>query len=94
MLFCYQLIQDICIHFSLYVSLTYVHIFLFLIAFLFFQCFPEGTDMVGILDFYFQVIYFNSMSCVYKWMCHIVQSIDVSEIMALDEDKIYLPLPF
>lgn len=48
------------------VSLRLPRVPMFLITFLFFQCFPEGTDMVGILDFYFQVIYFKYMNCVYK----------------------------
>ena len=67
---------------------------IFLIAFLFFQCFPEGTDMVGILDFYFQVIYFNYMNYVHKWVCHILQNIDVCEILALGREKIHFPLTF
>jgi len=45
------------------------------------KCFPEGTDMVGILDFYFQVIYFNSMNFIYKWAYHILQNIDICETM-------------
>lgn len=78
----------------LLVCIFFSRVPIFLIAFLFFQCFPEGTDMVGILDFYFQVIYFNCMNYVHKWVCHILQNIDVSEILALVREKITFPIDF